>query len=452
MSHAEMSSVAKNSLRVALLSDSDKQRENLKSLLESTGIQVVIDELMSAESIRSITSDCADVLLVDLDDDIEHDLDFLDEVLDSKLPVLFNDASSSRMRVAQKHGDWGRNLARKLAEMVPEIPSPVEPSAAIIEEKVLKLEDVALEQASNDEVTAKLEVVSSDEVINDEEIANEVVLSTPVSESVIDDVTEEESLSDAPVTEVADDEAVAPAVLAGPEDNIAEAEYLNSLEKKVLKRALEEENLQDNSEAEKTVTSTAEAKDVWVIGASIGGPQSVKRFFSCIQEQVPVAFVLAQHIGSNFIDLLATQLDKVTSLDVFPAQDGHKLEHNQVIIAPTNQRVTINAKGRVKLKPVDYESIYTPSIDTVMTDISTHYGVHTSSIIFSGMGCDGVRGSQLIAARGGKVWAQDKDSSVISSMPDASRRAGMVSFSGSPEALAGKLIEHFKPNEVRLQR
>jgi len=114
------------------------------------------------------------------------------------------------------------------------------------------------------------------------------------------------------------------------------------------------------------------------------------------------------------------------------------------MVAPTARRVTIDAEGYIRLKAMEFKSIYTPSIDTVMTDISIRYGSRTSAIIFSGMGNDGVRGAQLIAARGGKVWAQDSATCVVSSMPDSTRRAGIVSFSAEPELLSEHLTTYFE--------
>jgi len=385
MSNAEMSSVAENSgLRVAIFSDSDKQRENLKLILEEGGMQVTENDQLSADSIKAFDAEQADVLLVDMDDNAEHELDFLDELIDSPIPILFNDASATRMRAAQKNSDWGRNLARKLASIasdsVPNIPQ----------------DTVVRESAVNEAGT----------------VADEKV----------------DYLVEADYLEEIGQQAI----------NTAEAEIINE-------QQCEKESPVQVQEA-KPATAGVAARNVWVIGASIGGPQSVKRFLAGIQTRLPVAFVLAQHIGSNFVSLLAKQLDKVTSMKVMAAEEGHLLKHNEVVIAPTSERVTLDKRGYIRLKPIEYSSIYTPSIDTVMTDISMRYGGRTSAIMFSGMGNDGVRGTQLIAARGGKIWAQDSDSCVISSMPDSSRRAGVVGYSGTPEELADKLVEYFKTN------
>jgi len=392
MSSVEMTSVVETSsqLRVAILSDSDNQRANLKILLESGGIDVVEEQRLCAASIKQLDKERTDVLLVDMDDDIEHELDFLDELLDSPIPILFNDASSTRMKAAQKDSDWGRMLTKKLASIA-EQPN-VDHSLAVEESEAEKKAD-------------------------------------PVVASIDETIAEHEPK------------------LESSTAYLVEAEYLEEIEQQAIHRAEDEishEHDDKNIKPEPVRTAGVAARNVWVIGASIGGPQSVKRFLASIQTRIPVAFVLAQHIGGNFVSLLAKQLDKVTGMKVIAAQEGHLLKHNEVVIAPTSERITLDKQGYVRLKPMECKSIYTPSIDTVMTDISMRYGQHTSAIMFSGMGNDGVRGTQLIATRGGQVWAQDSDSCVISSMPDSTRRAGIVGFNGTPEALAQQLDDYFK--------
>ncbi|MDT8403125.1 chemotaxis protein CheB [Sulfuriflexus sp.] len=402
MSHAEMTAVAETSqLRVALLSDSDNQRANLKTLLEGSGMQVIESRLLCAESIRRLNADDADVLLVDLDDNVERDLDFFDELLESPLPTLFNEANSTRMRAAQPGGDWGRNLARKLNDMVGESVEKVVEAA---------VQQVSVKSRKNAGALTALDSAPADPAAD----------TTPAREP-----------NEVPAAEIT------------PE-YLAEAEYLESIKKQALLQASLEVDAEKKTVSKLISTAGVAARNVWVIGASIGGPQMVKRFLAEIKADIPVAFVLAQHIGSNFVPLLAKQLDQVSHFKVVQASEGHLLRHNEVVVAPTTQRVTIDAEGYIRLKAMEFKSIYTPSIDTVMTDISIRYGSRTSAIVFSGMGNDGVRGAQLIASRGGKVWAQDSATCVVSSMPDSTRRAGIVSFSAEPELLSEHLTTYFE--------
>ncbi|MDH5571647.1 MAG: chemotaxis protein CheB, partial [Gammaproteobacteria bacterium] len=54
--------------------------------------------------------------------------------------------------------------------------------------------------------------------------------------------------------------------------------------------------------------NTELAKNVWVLGSSLGGPEMLKQFLSALTDELPVAFVIAQHMGANFTTLLAEQL------------------------------------------------------------------------------------------------------------------------------------------------
>ena len=185
------------------------------------------------------------------------------------------------------------------------------------------------------------------------------------------------------------------------------------------------------------------AQRVWVLGASIGGPQAVKQFLSALPPYLPVAFVLAQHIGANFAALLAEQLNRATPFEVRCAAEGQVLCHGQVVVAPVDQRLLVNRVGELELHAVS-RSTYNPCIDTVLQDVAERYGADAGVILFSGMGDDGVRGAHAIVEHGGVVWAQDADSCVISTMTDHARHAGLVSVNGTPQELAERLVKRLQ--------
>ena len=192
-----------------------------------------------------------------------------------------------------------------------------------------------------------------------------------------------------------------------------------------------------------TTAASSALENLWVLGASLGGPLAVREFLNKLPGDLPVAFVLAQHIGGSHLELLAEQLNRVTPLHVFVATTGHVLKHQEVVLAPVDDRIVIDAASRITLKEKEEHSIYRPSIDFVMRDMAQRFGKKCNAIIFSGMGNDGERGCHVVAAGGGEVWAQDAESCVISSMPDNARKSGHVTFSGTPEELAAALVKRF---------
>jgi chemosensory pili system protein ChpB (putative protein-glutamate methylesterase) len=186
------------------------------------------------------------------------------------------------------------------------------------------------------------------------------------------------------------------------------------------------------------------AENIWVLGASLGGPDAVKQFLAELPGNLPVAFILAQHLGASFMNLLAEQLDKVTRFKVIPTRVGHVLRHGEVMVVPVQERFLINPIGAVELHPLKAETVYSPSINTVLQDMVMRYRKDCHCIIFSGMCDDGVIGAEMLLRDGGEVWTQEPGSCVISAMPDNVRQAGYSSFSGTPRQLAHKLIQRYR--------
>ncbi len=186
------------------------------------------------------------------------------------------------------------------------------------------------------------------------------------------------------------------------------------------------------------------AANIWVLGASLGGPQAVRQFLAAVEKDLPVAFILAQHIGANHIALLAEQLNRVTPFVVLAGRTGHLIRHHEVILTPADKDIKITEDGYLSFMPAMENAIYSPSIDNVMNAVANHYGNMAGSIVFSGMGDDGARGCEAMARQGGIVWAQDVDSCVISSMPDQARKTNTVTFSANPQALAERLYQYYR--------
>lgn len=186
------------------------------------------------------------------------------------------------------------------------------------------------------------------------------------------------------------------------------------------------------------------AKNVWVLGASLGGPDALKRFLSNIPGDLPVAFVVAQHLGDNFVSLLAEQLDRDTEFKVFVPKAGHVVRHHEVLVTPTQERLVINPIGAVEFEDVTENTRYSPCINTIIKDVASRYKKNSGAIIFSGMCDDGVEGCEVLAEKGGQVWVQDSDSCVISAMSESVAKKVAVNFTGTPELLAKQLVSFYK--------
>lgn len=183
------------------------------------------------------------------------------------------------------------------------------------------------------------------------------------------------------------------------------------------------------------------AREIWVLGASVGGPESVRRFLEALPSGVPAAFILVQHMGRDFQRVLADRLSRVTDLEVVRAEDGMELLPGRVIVAPPDQRLSFDEQGRVRLGQQDVVMDNSPSIDQVLFEVTESFGSGAGAIIFSGRARDGTQGCTELSRRGGRVWTQDAGSATISFMTDAIRERGASQYSGTPEQLAARLLE-----------
>ena len=180
---------------------------------------------------------------------------------------------------------------------------------------------------------------------------------------------------------------------------------------------------------------------VFVLGASIGGPEAIRSFLSKLKPNLPAAFVLAQHMGAEFLELMTNQLAKASPMPVRLAKPGEAFVTGEIVVVPVNQRFLVDQQSVIQFAPLPTESPYSPSIDQVMTDMADRFGQRCIGIVFSGMASDAIEGAKYLAARGAKVWVQDPATCVISSMIDGAQAAGVVSFVGAPEQLADHVLD-----------
>jgi two-component system chemotaxis response regulator CheB/chemosensory pili system protein ChpB (putative protein-glutamate methylesterase) len=188
------------------------------------------------------------------------------------------------------------------------------------------------------------------------------------------------------------------------------------------------------------VKAPAKIRRVIVLGASIGGPEAVREFLGELPRDYPALFLLAQHMGAEFVDLMAQQLAKTTPLTVRTPTHGERVGHGEVVIVPTAHRMQIDPEGIVVLEKADEDGAYSPSIDRVLRDVADRYGAGAGAIIFSGMTTDAIEGSKYLAGKGGAIYAQHPDSCVVSSMIEGVMDAGIVKFLGAPRELAERVI------------
>jgi len=194
-------------------------------------------------------------------------------------------------------------------------------------------------------------------------------------------------------------------------------------------------------ELENQNSSIETAERVWVLAASLGGPAAVKEFLEYLPNGLPVAFILAQHIDGGFQKVLSQVLERNTEYKIITTCEGEKVNHGNIYVLSVEHSVTFSASGMILSSNNPWEGPYSPSIDQVIGAVADRWKSQSGAIIFSGMGEDGTKTVPIMYESGGLILAQDEESCANSSMPDAIRNTGCVSFNGSPQQLAYQFVD-----------
>jgi len=185
------------------------------------------------------------------------------------------------------------------------------------------------------------------------------------------------------------------------------------------------------------------AQEVWLLAASLGGPEAVKAFLDALPAGLPVGFVYAQHIEASFESALSQVVGRHSRWSVNQSRQRDSIRCGEVVVAPIGQEMGFDRDGAMLLSGRSWPEPYSPSIDQMMLNLAQQFGSRCGVIAFSGMGSDGNAAAAYVLRQGGRVWTQRADSCVCSSMPDSLREGGYSSLSGDPRELAQALVNHF---------
>ena len=143
------------------------------------------------------------------------------------------------------------------------------------------------------------------------------------------------------------------------------------------------------------------------IGASAGGLEAFKSFFTNMAADTGMAFVLVQHLSPDYKSMLAELLSKTTAMDVIEATDGVVVKPNCVFVIPPDATMTISG-GRLKIvKPAPPRDRRRP-IDTFLQSLAEDQHENAICIILSGTGSDGTLGVAAVKEHGGLTLAQSE--------------------------------------------
>jgi two-component system chemotaxis response regulator CheB len=165
------------------------------------------------------------------------------------------------------------------------------------------------------------------------------------------------------------------------------------------------------------------------IGVSTGGPQALSQLIPQLPASLRVPVLVVQHMPPMFTRLLAERLDSLGALSTVEAADGMEIRPGHVYIAPGDYHLRVRRYGLGLFAALDQgpqENSCRPAVDVLFRSLAETFGKAVLSVVLTGMGFDGLRGTKALKAAGGYSLVQDHASSVVWGMPGAVAEAGLA--------------------------
>ncbi|BCM17922.1 CheR family methyltransferase [Mesorhizobium sp. J8] len=177
------------------------------------------------------------------------------------------------------------------------------------------------------------------------------------------------------------------------------------------------------------------------IGASAGGIAALQKFFPEVPADSGFAYVVIQHLDAEHESVLASIIQRSTTIETQTASEGMEVESDKIYVVPPGASVTVlGQRFRVaKLAPTRAKRM---PIDDFFTSLAQEQSEHAAGIILSGTGSDGTIGLRAIKEHGGLTLAQE--SAEYDGMMRSAVRTGLVDMVLPAEEMAAKLISYFR--------
>jgi two-component system CheB/CheR fusion protein len=208
----------------------------------------------------------------------------------------------------------------------------------------------------------------------------------------------------------------------------------------------------DSSEAptQRTVslTQNKSKKDFLTvgIGASAGGVQALKEFFSKMPPDSGMAFAVVLHLSQTYVSNLAEILGRETKMPVVQVTEAVKVEPNHVYVIPPAKGLEM-IDGVVRLTKPQRSRGARVVIDRFFRTLADAYGASAVGIILSGTGEDGALGLKKIKEEKGFAIAQEPSDAEYDEMPRSAVETGLIDWVLPIEKMPEKLLSLRKSTE-----
>jgi two-component system, chemotaxis family, response regulator WspF len=182
------------------------------------------------------------------------------------------------------------------------------------------------------------------------------------------------------------------------------------------------------------------ATQLIAIGVSAGGPAALATVLGALPGNLQAAIVIVQHVDETFAAGLAAWLDQHSALSVRVAVAGERPQPGVVLLAGTNDHLSMRLNGSLVYTPEPVEAPYRPSVDVFFKSVVRHWHGLAIGVLLTGMGRDGAQGLKAMRDKGYYTIAQDAATSAVYGMPKAAAALDAASSILSLPEIAGALV------------
>jgi two-component system CheB/CheR fusion protein len=177
------------------------------------------------------------------------------------------------------------------------------------------------------------------------------------------------------------------------------------------------------------------------MGASAGGLDAFKRFFSAMPADSGIAFVLVPHLDPTHKSLMVELLARHTRMPVVEAEHHLAVQANHVYIIPPDKYMTIHGGVLSLTGPIEPRTAQT-TIDHFLRSLADDRQERAIGIILSGTGSHGSLGLKAVKAAGGMAMVQDPATAEYERMPQSAIATGLADFVLPVEQMPDVLLKY----------
>ena len=168
------------------------------------------------------------------------------------------------------------------------------------------------------------------------------------------------------------------------------------------------------------------------IGASAGGLDALKSFFSNTSLGMGIGYVVVVHLSPKQNSILPELLQKVTELPVKAAADGEQILPDHVYVVSPNKEISVSG-GLLLVRDLEQTSKDRLPIDYFFRSLAKDQGRNAFSVILSGTGTDGTLGMREVKNEGGLTIVQTEESAKYCGMPHSAIMTGLADLVLPPD-------------------